>query len=166
MEMKKINSGRLRAIGYDARARILQVQLDDGSTLQYGGIGDDAWRRLSGSGAAWSFYRDNIEEEFTAKRVSGNGHMEVATPHNEARHVRSTLLNPIPMLSPQPSDGTTSHSTRLSKDDSQVAGYPASGREKQLFIPAGEEAKESPREFQVTAPAGNDLLDDLFGKPE
>ncbi len=30
--------------------------------------------------------------------------------------------------SPQSSDGTTSHSTRLSKDDSQVAGYPASGR--------------------------------------
>ncbi|MGA9665520.1 MAG: hypothetical protein WBQ69_03610 [Gallionella sp.] len=33
MEMKKINSGRLRAIGYDSRARMLQVQLDDGSTL-------------------------------------------------------------------------------------------------------------------------------------
>ena len=28
MEMKKINSGKLRAIGYDARARMLQVQLD------------------------------------------------------------------------------------------------------------------------------------------
>ena len=31
MEMNKINSGRLRAIGYDKRARLLQVQLDDGS---------------------------------------------------------------------------------------------------------------------------------------
>ena len=72
MEVKKINSGRLRAIGYDARARMLQVQLDDGSTLQYGGVGEDTWRRFSGSGAAWSFYRDNIEEEFAAKRVSGS----------------------------------------------------------------------------------------------
>ena len=72
MEMKKINSGRLRAIGYDARARMLYVQLDDGSTLQYGGVGEDIWRRLSSSGAAWSFYRDNIEEEFAAKCVSGN----------------------------------------------------------------------------------------------
>jgi hypothetical protein len=71
MDMKKINSGKLRAIGYDARARLLQVQLDDGSTLQYSGVGDDSWRRMSTSGAAWSFYRDNIEEEFTAKRVSG-----------------------------------------------------------------------------------------------
>jgi hypothetical protein len=72
MEMKKINSGRLRAIGYDARTRLLQIQLDDGSTLQYGGVGEETWRSLSNSGAAWSYYRDNIEEEFAAKRVSGN----------------------------------------------------------------------------------------------
>lgn len=73
MEMKKINSGKLRAIGYDARARLLQVQLDDGSTLQYSGVGAEAWRLLSTSGAAWSYYRDNIEEEFTARRISGGG---------------------------------------------------------------------------------------------
>jgi hypothetical protein len=72
MEMKKINSGKLRAIGYDARARILRVQLDDGSALQYSGVGEDIWLRLSSSGAAWSYYRDNIEEEFTVARVSGN----------------------------------------------------------------------------------------------
>ncbi|MGE5027125.1 MAG: KTSC domain-containing protein [Betaproteobacteria bacterium] len=70
MEMKKINSGKLRAIGYDARARLLQVQLDDGTTLQYSGFGEETWRRLSSSGSAWSYYRDNIEEEFAAKRVS------------------------------------------------------------------------------------------------
>jgi len=72
MEMKKINSGRLRAIGYDARTRLLQVQLDDGSSLQYGGVGEGIWRSLSSSGAAWSYYRDNIVEEFTAKRVSAS----------------------------------------------------------------------------------------------
>jgi hypothetical protein len=71
MEMKKINSGKLRAVGYDVRARLLQVHLDDGNTLQYSGVGEDTWRRLSTSGAAWSFYRDNIEEEFAARRVSG-----------------------------------------------------------------------------------------------
>jgi hypothetical protein len=71
MEMRKINSGKLRAIGYNAQTRILQVQLDNGSTLQYSSVGDDLWRRLSSSGAAWSFFRDNIEEEFTVKKVSG-----------------------------------------------------------------------------------------------
>ena len=72
MEMKKINSGKLRAIGYDARARLLQVQLDDGSTLQYSGVGEETWRSLSNSGTAWSYYRDNIAEEFTAKRISAS----------------------------------------------------------------------------------------------
>ena len=72
MEMNKLNSGRLRAIGYDARARMLQVLLDDGTTLQYRGVGADTWRQFSSSGAAWSFYRDNIKEEFTAVRVSGS----------------------------------------------------------------------------------------------
>jgi hypothetical protein len=70
MEMKKLNSGKLRAAGYDARARLLRVQLDDGSTLEYSAVGAEIWRRLSSSAAAWSYYRDNIEEEFTARRVS------------------------------------------------------------------------------------------------
>lgn len=82
MEMKKINSGKLRAIGYDARARVLQVQLEDGTMLQYGGVGEDIWGRLSNSGAAWSFYRDNIEEEFAAKRVS-NGATAARNPLDE-----------------------------------------------------------------------------------
>jgi hypothetical protein len=72
MDMRKINSGRLRAIGYDARARLLQVQLDDGNTLQYSGVGEETWRSLSSSETAWSYYRDNILEEFTAKRISAS----------------------------------------------------------------------------------------------
>ncbi len=76
MEMKQINSGKLRAIGYDARARSLQVQMDNGDMLRYSGVGEDLWRRLSSSGAAWSFYRDNIEEEFSAKRVSASAPAE------------------------------------------------------------------------------------------
>lgn len=72
MEMRRINSGKLHAIGYDLETRILPIQLKDGSTLQYSGVGVDIWRRLSSSGAAWSYYRDNIEEAFASKRVSGS----------------------------------------------------------------------------------------------
>lgn len=70
MEMQRISSGRLRAIGYDTRARVLRVELDDGSALEYDGVGAEDWRRLSGSAAAWSYYRDNIEETFSVRRVS------------------------------------------------------------------------------------------------
>lgn len=72
MDVKKINSGKLRAIGYESRTRTLQVEFADGNTWLYSVVGEETWRSLSNSGAAWSYYRDNIEEEFTAKRVSGN----------------------------------------------------------------------------------------------
>ena len=68
MEMKRINAGKLRAIGYDARERMLRVEFDDGSAIDYSGVGNEVWRKLSTSGAAWSYYRDNIEEEFTGRR--------------------------------------------------------------------------------------------------
>jgi hypothetical protein len=72
MDMKRINAGKLRAIGYDARERILRVEFDDGSAIDYAGVGSEVWRRFSTSGAAWSFYRDNIEEEFAGKRGRAN----------------------------------------------------------------------------------------------
>lgn len=68
MEMKKINAGKLRAIGYDPRERLLRVEFDDGSAIDYSGVGTEVWRRLSTSGSAWSYYRDNIEEEFSGRR--------------------------------------------------------------------------------------------------
>jgi len=72
MEMKRISSGKLRAIGYEARERTLRVELDDGSVIDYAGVGDAIWRRLSTSGSAWSYYRDNIDEEFTGRRAAAN----------------------------------------------------------------------------------------------
>jgi hypothetical protein len=68
MEMKKINSGKLRAVGYDARERMLRVEFDDGWAIDYNGVGTEVWRKLSTSAAAWSYYRDNIEEEFSGKK--------------------------------------------------------------------------------------------------
>ena len=70
MEMKRINAGKLRAIGYDPRQRVLRVEFDSGNLIEHTGVGDEIWRRLSTSASAWSYYRDNIEEEFATRRVS------------------------------------------------------------------------------------------------
>jgi hypothetical protein len=70
MQMRRISSGKLRAIGYEPRSRTLRVELDDGSAIEYTGVGDAVWRRLSSSGSAWSYYRDNIEEEFSGRSVA------------------------------------------------------------------------------------------------
>jgi hypothetical protein len=72
MEMIKVSAGKLRGIGYDAKTRTLRVQMDDGSALEYSGIAEALWHRFQNSGSQWSFYRDNIEEEFTARRVSAS----------------------------------------------------------------------------------------------
>ena len=68
MEMKRINAGKLRAIGYDPRDKLLRVEFDDGSAIDYASVGNEVWRKLSTSAAAWSYYRDNIEDEYTGRR--------------------------------------------------------------------------------------------------
>ncbi|HCU85546.1 MULTISPECIES: KTSC domain-containing protein [unclassified Methylophilus] len=70
MEMISTHSGKLRAIGYDAGKRLLRVELENGSALEYANVGDSIWRNLKNASAQWSYYRDNIEEEFTASRVA------------------------------------------------------------------------------------------------
>jgi len=68
MEMKRLSGGNLRAAGYDERNRKLVVELTSG-TFEYTGVTSDVWRRFSGASSPWSFFRDNIEEEYAAKRV-------------------------------------------------------------------------------------------------
>ncbi|MEP7205832.1 MAG: KTSC domain-containing protein [Casimicrobiaceae bacterium] len=68
MEMKRMSGGTLRAIGYDPARRVLVAELTSG-TFEYAGVSAETYRRLASSGSAWSFFRDNIEEEFPAKRI-------------------------------------------------------------------------------------------------
>jgi len=68
MEMKRLGGGSLRAAGYDAREQTLRVELTAG-TFEYKGVSPEVWRRLSTASSPWSYFRDNIEEEYTARRV-------------------------------------------------------------------------------------------------
>jgi hypothetical protein len=69
MEMKKLSSGNLRSAGYDRSTRVLRVEMSSGQILEHTGVSEEIARRLQSSASAWSYYRDNIEEEFPAKRV-------------------------------------------------------------------------------------------------
>ena len=68
MDMKKMSGGNLRAAGYDAASRKLVVELTAG-TFEYAGVSPEMWRRLASSSSPWSYFRDNIEEEYPAKRT-------------------------------------------------------------------------------------------------
>jgi hypothetical protein len=68
MEMKRLSGGKLRAAGYDERNRVLVVELTSG-TFQYSGVSAETWRSFTGASSPWSYFRDNIEEDYPAKRV-------------------------------------------------------------------------------------------------
>jgi hypothetical protein len=68
MEMQRINGGSLRAAGYDERGRKLVIELTSG-TFEYQSVPSEVWRRFSGASSPWSYFRDNIEEEYTARRL-------------------------------------------------------------------------------------------------
>ncbi len=68
MEMRKVNGGTIRAIGYDDKRRVLVVELSVG-TFEYASVSSEIWRRFSTSAAMKSFYSDNIEDVFSKRRI-------------------------------------------------------------------------------------------------
>ena len=68
MEMKKVSGGTIRAIGYDEKRRVLLVELSAG-TFEYASVSSEIWRRFSTSASMLSYYRDNIEDVFSKRRI-------------------------------------------------------------------------------------------------
>ncbi|MFZ5557871.1 MAG: KTSC domain-containing protein [Pseudomonadota bacterium] len=69
MERKKLSSGNLKAAGYDERSQTLEIEFTNGTVIQYARVSPEVHRRLMSSGSASSYFRDNIEDEYTARRV-------------------------------------------------------------------------------------------------
>lgn len=69
MERKRINASNIRAVGYDARSRMLEVEFSSGSIVQYSGVSEEVYRRLMNAPSPGSYFHDNVEENFPAKRV-------------------------------------------------------------------------------------------------
>jgi len=71
MERKKVSSNSIRSVGYDERGRVLEVEFSDGRITQFSGVSAEVHRRLISSPSIVSYFRDNVEESFTAKRIKG-----------------------------------------------------------------------------------------------
>ncbi len=69
MERKRISASNIRAVGFDARSRVLEIEFSDGSIVQYSGVSEEVHRRFVNAPSPGSYYRDVIEESFTAKRM-------------------------------------------------------------------------------------------------
>ena len=69
MERRKVSSSKIRSVGYDERARVLEVEHSDGSVYQYTGVSQEVHRRMIAAPSIVSFYQDRIEEDFSRKRM-------------------------------------------------------------------------------------------------
>ena len=66
--MKRLNATGLRSAGYDERNRKLVVETTHG-TFEYTNVSPEIYRRLMSSPSPASYYKDEIEEEFTPRRL-------------------------------------------------------------------------------------------------
>jgi hypothetical protein len=69
MERKRVKSDKVRAVGYDPKSRVLEVELRDGSVLAYSGVSQEVHRQFMNAPSPTSFYADKIADEFSARRV-------------------------------------------------------------------------------------------------
>ena len=69
MERKRVNSSKVRAVGYDEKSQTLEVELSNGQVWQYSKVYPEVVRRFMAAPNPTSFFDDKIEEEYTPKPV-------------------------------------------------------------------------------------------------
>ena len=69
MDRKKVNSSKIRSVGYDERAQVLEIEFTTGQVLQYLRVSHETYRRLMAAPNAAAYYEDNIAEDYTSRRV-------------------------------------------------------------------------------------------------
>jgi KTSC domain len=69
VERKRINSSKLRAVGYDERTQSLEVEFTDGKIVVYANVSPEVHRGLMAAPSATSYFDDKIAEEFAGRRL-------------------------------------------------------------------------------------------------
>ena len=69
MQRKRVNSSRLRSVGYDEASQVLEVEMSNGQVYQYSKVSPEVYRRFMAAPNPTSFFDDRIAEEYTARRV-------------------------------------------------------------------------------------------------
>ena len=69
MERKRVNSSKLRSVGYDERSQTLEVELSNGQVWQYPKVYPEVFRHFMAAPNPSSFYDDKIAEDYTGRRV-------------------------------------------------------------------------------------------------
>ncbi len=69
MDRKRVNSSKIRAIGYDEKSQILEIEFSNGQVTQYVKVYPEVYRRFMAAPNPTTFYDDKIAEDYTGRRV-------------------------------------------------------------------------------------------------
>jgi KTSC domain len=69
MERKRISSSKIRAVGYDPKGEVLEVEFSDGRVVAYSGVSPEVHRRFMNAPSPVSFFDDKIADEYSARRL-------------------------------------------------------------------------------------------------
>jgi hypothetical protein len=69
MERKRVNSSKIRAVGYDFKSQLLEVEFTDGKLIQYRGVSPEVHRQFMAAPSPTSFFEDKIDESFPSNRL-------------------------------------------------------------------------------------------------
>jgi hypothetical protein len=69
MERKRVNSSKIRSVGYDEKSQTLEIEFSNGQVYQYVKVYPEVFRRFMAAPNPTSFYDDKIAEDYTGRRV-------------------------------------------------------------------------------------------------
>jgi KTSC domain-containing protein len=69
MERKRVNSSKIRSVGYDEKTQTLEIEFSNGEVYQYPKVYPEVYRRFMAAPNPTTFYDDKIAEDYTGRRV-------------------------------------------------------------------------------------------------
>ena len=69
MERRRVNSSKIRAVGYDEKSQTLEVEMANGQVWQYAKVYPEVYRRFMAAPNPTTFYDYKIAEDYTGRRV-------------------------------------------------------------------------------------------------
>lgn len=69
MERKRVNSSKIRAVGYDGKSQALEIEFSDGRLVLYSGVSHEVHRQFMAAPSATSFFEDKIDENYSSRRL-------------------------------------------------------------------------------------------------
>jgi hypothetical protein len=69
MQRKRMNSSKIRSVGYDPKSQVLEIEFSDGRVLAYSGVSHEVHRQFMAAPTPASFFEDKIAEDYPSRRI-------------------------------------------------------------------------------------------------